>query len=550
MVTVLSECSRSIGLLVVLVGLLVLPAAVQAQEADEVAPPPTKATRTPPPIHHVKTVYAKDNAPAAPKLEDLPLKESVSQYGITWTFDQPARVGQFINGDWYVVGPATVKMIDPKPLWGDEVKDLVEKSSVKESRYPGKQCRNGSSLNPTAEGIKAGFDSRMASDRYDPQRVSHLPIAMKPGDALVSTISRPSSALKSFSGQHVDPLQVAAVLCSVAEPLPADAFRPSYCDSKNSKIYLARNFRRDLLARLPKLPDMPESPDAYAAKFQKVWLDIAQWGFAAPIDNLPHYGQQVAQLVSEASLLLLADYPAEQKETLLVNFTQAGIDFWGLVRAGHSWPAHGGLNSGRKWPILFAGILLDDADMRSPNKKYPKVRFHEDDQTAFGPVTVLGKTYEKSWSGSKVIFLGHSPYLFEEKGHFDRGWGLVDTLHPKDWGSPGKLTSSEGYRRANTSACWVGQALAARIMHAEKHWGHDAFFAYVDRWMTEDDTALNDALKEAGRADYNAKKPGEFGRQGYVHGPAWVKGMWLKYRNQLPPAADGSKTPPAETTWK
>src|SRR5258708_1896902 len=48
-------------------------------------------------------IHTQVHPPATSKLEDLPLKESVSQYGITWTFDQPARVGQFINGDWYVV---------------------------------------------------------------------------------------------------------------------------------------------------------------------------------------------------------------------------------------------------------------------------------------------------------------------------------------------------------------------------------------------------------------------------------------------------------------
>ena len=30
-------------------------------------------------------VYTKANAPKTPSLEELPLKESVSQYGITWT---------------------------------------------------------------------------------------------------------------------------------------------------------------------------------------------------------------------------------------------------------------------------------------------------------------------------------------------------------------------------------------------------------------------------------------------------------------------------------
>ena len=33
-------------------------------------------------------------------------------------------------------------------------------------------------------------------------------------------------------------------------------------------------------------------------------------------------------------------------------------------------------------------------------------------------------------------------------------------------------------------------ALAARLMKLEKTWDHDAFFAYVDRWMGEDGESL------------------------------------------------------------
>ncbi|MBX3465197.1 MAG: hypothetical protein KF830_18675, partial [Planctomycetes bacterium] len=38
---------------------------------------------------------------------------SVGQWGITWTFDQAYQVGQFCNGDWWVVGPVTVTSITP-----------------------------------------------------------------------------------------------------------------------------------------------------------------------------------------------------------------------------------------------------------------------------------------------------------------------------------------------------------------------------------------------------------------------------------------------------
>ena len=66
-------------------------------------------------------IYTRANAPAAPKLDELPLKASLSQYGMTWTFDKPARVGQFLNGDFYVVGPVTITEITPKPLYGAEI---------------------------------------------------------------------------------------------------------------------------------------------------------------------------------------------------------------------------------------------------------------------------------------------------------------------------------------------------------------------------------------------------------------------------------------------
>ena len=91
-------------------------------------------------------IYTRDNAPKAPELSALPLKDSVTQYGITWTFDKKVPVGQFINGDYYVVGPVTITAIDPKPLFGAEVpaneRDMGEK--------PTGAVRNGSTLNQPA----------------------------------------------------------------------------------------------------------------------------------------------------------------------------------------------------------------------------------------------------------------------------------------------------------------------------------------------------------------------------------------------------------------
>jgi hypothetical protein len=67
---------------------------------------------------------------------------SLTKDGITWTFATPVVAGQFVTGDYYIVGPATVSAIDPAPTTS--------------SPY-----LNGSVLNlPTANG-KSGFDSRL-----------------------------------------------------------------------------------------------------------------------------------------------------------------------------------------------------------------------------------------------------------------------------------------------------------------------------------------------------------------------------------------------------
>jgi hypothetical protein len=37
----------------------------------------------------------------------------VTQYEMTWNFDKAYTVGQFANGDWWVLGPVTITNITP-----------------------------------------------------------------------------------------------------------------------------------------------------------------------------------------------------------------------------------------------------------------------------------------------------------------------------------------------------------------------------------------------------------------------------------------------------
>ena len=464
-------------------------------------------------------------------------RTEVTQYGVTWSFDRPVSVGQFVNGDFYVVGPVTVTRIQPRVLLGPAVpaEELSQRecARVRDGRY----VRNGTMLNPPAR-QEVAYDSGIR-EFFRADLVAVPPICLRPGDCLVSTISLkvieksefPYHGSGGFREHHDDsPVKTAAVLTCVARAQPADAFRPSYGD-REQRIYLARNLKRQ---RLPQLPRPSDTPDAatWIRVFQRPWINTCFFGFEQPMENMPHYGQWVGQAQSMAGLLLMLDVPADKKKRLLVNVVQVGIDYWGLVRNGHpGWQGWGGHGSGRKFPIVFAGLMLGDEQMAAPTKAFPEVEFGEDNQTMYG----------QGWTGAKALFAGHSG-IQSGTGKPERPqWGPYEHLHPSRW-IPSNL-QSEGYRRANTSSSWVGQALVLRMLHAEDEWAHDAFFDYVDRWMTEDDREHRQIImrywpKE--RMDDRARHT----HQGNTWEP-FAKTMWDRYRRLVPIAMPPTSQPSA-----
>ncbi len=509
---------------VTLGGPVTLPPMIEADPYEE------KAIAAEMTINRPVIIYTEENSPATPKLEDLPLKGNISQYGITWSFQEPARVGQFVNGDWYVVGPVTIKAIDPKPLYGAEIPKR-ELDGMDRERKQEHRVRNGFMLNPPAR-MEVAYDSGVRN-WFTPSLIQRLPITMKPGDSLVSTISMPKNLvlhaqLRNKIERGVDdssPIRTAAVLTCVGEPQPMDAFRPAFCD-RQQKIYLARNLKRKLLPAAAATRSMPNI-QKYIRFTQRPWVGTCFFGFEEPVENMPQYGLEYGRVVGISALLLCTDLEPQQKEPLLVNFVQVGIDLAGMVRAGHfGWTAWGGHGSGRKLPIVFAGFLLGDRELANVNTSFPKVSFGEDEQTAYGDC----------WTGAKVVFAGHSGIDAAIGEGRSRGneWGPYEHKPPSQW-EDGQNTS-ESYRRCCTSIGWVAQALALRLIHAENFWNHDAFFDYVDRWMYEDDADFVKTIKESTGRDHDK----EWARQGQAW-DAFVNEMWSKHRPALKAPTDGWK---------
>ncbi len=442
-------------------------------------------------------IYTRENKPVITSLKDLPLVDSISQYGITWRFNKKVPVGKFVTGDYYVVGPVSVISITPAPHEG----------------------RNGSMLNGSTK-YQSGYDDRTI--QYSESLTINPPVNLKPGYSLISSISLKADELDrppvmARNGIPQTYLKSAAILTCMASPLSVDAFRPSYSDT-TAKIYYASDLHRELLPKLKRVPDTPDLA-TWERIFDRPWIDHTQgWGNRQthPTDNMPEYSRELSRAVSIVSLMLMLNFTEKEKENLLLSMVQYGIDLWGIALNGGGWEAAGGYGNGRKWPIIFAGILLQDDSMQRPNKSVPNIRFGEDEQTVYG----------KAWTGANVMFAGHSGI----HGTGDRG--AYEHLPPSQWPGPIK-TTSEAYRRVSTSISWVGQALSARIMHAEKLWDHDAYFAYVDRWMTEDDTKfIEEIVKQLGDDYQYVDAILNYPQRKTVD--VFVDEMWAKYRNNIP----------------
>jgi|GEM_PF-6402313 len=62
------------------------------------------------------------------------------------------------------------------------------------------------------------------------------------------------------------------------------------------------------------------------------------FAFANPVANMPAYGMEVGRAVGCGALMLMQDYKPEEKERLLINYAQVGIDYWGVVKKGGTAP--------------------------------------------------------------------------------------------------------------------------------------------------------------------------------------------------------------------
>ena len=406
----------------------------------------------------------------------------VSQFGITWAFDLDYTTGRFANGDYWIVGPVTIIGIDPPSMEVDG------------------RIINGSMVNPSPKlGRKHGYDSMLygrytADGDYVPDLNAARPngmeisaanaLVLQPGSSLISTISTPQTDGRTR-------LQTAAVLTVLDGPAPEGSFRPAYCGSDKTIKYNKSQLDYSLLASLTPVPGSP-GLSVVENYFERLWLDhIPGWIGRChhPLDNMPNYDRDVSTQLGVGVIMLQLNFTDQEKETLLVRYTQIGIDLYGVIQDGglDNWQQ----DSGRKFPILFAGLMLNDPNMKgigmksgdyaytSPygpdNQPQDLLRFEEDETTFYVSQTDIDLTHSSRWSPDPRDVM-KLPYEQEDMGLPE--WGKIRlydrTKINKYW---------ETTYRDVICPAWGGFILASHIMGIKDLWNHNAIFDYEDRYM-------------------------------------------------------------------
>ena len=268
----------------------------------------------------------------------------------------------------------TVKAIDPKPLYGGG-------DSRGASWTPWTRSARRTSASATAScsirrrQMKVAYDSGVRN-WFDPALIQKLPVAMKPGDSLVSTISMPKglvlhAQLRNKIERGVDdssPIRTAAVLTCVAEPQPPDAFRPAFCDRQAEDLpgpqpqaRAAAHGRRHRRA-CPKIEQYVRFTAAAVGGHLLLRLRGAGGEHAAV---RAEYGRVVGHRRPAP-----VHRPQARAEGAAAGELRPGGHRPGRhgPRGHPGWKGFGGHGSGRKLPIVFAGLLLGDDELANINK--------------------------------------------------------------------------------------------------------------------------------------------------------------------------------------
>ena len=439
---------------------------------------------------------------------------SITQYGITWTFDAPVQYGQFVTGDYYIIDSGsgvTVSSITPTASGGE----------------------NGSMKNPVAG---AGQGMTISGEDYEASMLVSLPLALVSGDSLVSSVSLTGSEPSDWEGSNVSSsafLRSASVLTVLSSHPAVGTFRPSYSDRSHT-LYNTSQINASVLPGKAIAGVTAPSHAGFSTLeyfergLERPWILFGNdWQSRSihPIENMKNYHEQIGAFLSEASVMLMTD--TTNMDTLRNGYIQVGIDYYYNKTDSSIWA----------WPLVFTGLLLNDSAMYNFWINNPGVRtqrgheklYYVNDVTPSTTSAIItsGETWV-DWSNDSGQYVAFRKQVNEEYEH----------LHPSEWIGYSPHHKGEVYRCQHDVYPLVGMTLSSILVDAEvvadvnAMLAHDPIKDYCDRWMSD---IFQTGFYNGGANTYREEMEANavFTIYNYNYGSggtAFINEMWSTYR--------------------
>ena len=408
---------------------------------------------------------------------------SVSQFTITWTFDADYTVGQYANGDYYVVAPS-----------GLTITNITPASTLISGR-----TMHGSMINPPAghylqQGMDSGFPSYNASKNAGRPGGNDIgpsnPLIVPAGSTVVSVRSHPTAGNRP---QFTD----GAYLTVVASAPPAGSFRPSPSNPDKTPPGNKSSLDYTILRNLTTVSGAP-SLASMEASFSRPWFEFeitANGREFHPLNNQPMYGRDMATKLGDAMLLLHLNNTDAAKEALYIRLVQYGLDVYGAAKfygdvpsgSGLGWYAAGGFNHGRKAPMILAGMALNNSAILS-EANFANYPIFQDDQDIF----------EVASSDVGIVVYDEWLKYNSSTGTYYTYGRLRHTYTSQMIGLPEwRIDVADRFKASNLSAIYrdicdsgaVSHALMMQLIPgAKSYWNHNTYFDYADRTVAVGNT--------------------------------------------------------------
>ena len=495
---------------------------------------------------------------------------TIEQWGIIWTFDKQLttdgagdtyQYGTFANGDFWVVGSCNLSQIQVE----NESEEIVTAGvEVGGNDY------HGCMINPPTGDDQGYCESALDYNvnlnvalGVDPCS----PLTLDAGDSLVSSISLDAIDRAATEGSWVKTMAVLTVLAAASDNTK---FRPPYAGTTKT-IYDSDDLDTALLTGVVTMatysddsfsieqdngdpwstPVSGTRAQQYAVYYQRMHnFSKINWRSEStrPVDNCNTYYREAHVMDGDAAILLLSD-DANVNE-LLIPYVQTGIDAYFAIADRATWTLRGD-RCFSKSLIVISGALLEVAAMQSSipyfDDTYGLSVFKEDYTTYFGEdnFTTPGTT-TYCWTdwhlnahdyATNVLYRHGNPGnevspAFNE--YEEEAWTIES---PPSFGHA-DLPNADNYRHTSHSWTWVASAIAIRLFGLVDEWDHAPFFAYIDRWMYEDDSAWWDLGHSIG---------GWHVRQGDVLRSSFARDVFLDHRGSV--EGDLVAPTPSPLTW-